>query len=298
MKLLPDCYLCAMRQALSAARMVSADTGFLNNVMRETSRILAEADPGDTPPEVGERFYRMIRERSGAEDPFKEQKRLQNEHVIALLPWLRDAAARSEDPLLTAVRLAIAGNAVDPGAQESFDLERSVMEAVEGEAGLEAYPEFARRLDGSRTVLVLADNCGEILFDRVLVETMLERARDAGRELEVTLAVRGGPVINDVTPAEAEELGLRELCRVVSTGLEMPGTVPARSAPEFQEVFRSADMVVSKGQGNWETLGGCDREVFFLFQAKCPPVAAVNLCREGQPLLLRGRGAEAGRSGA
>lgn len=289
MKLLPECYLCALRQALSAARMVSDDVEFHNEVMRETSLILAGANPGSTPPEVGELFYRMIRERSGTDDPFAGQKRTQNDHVIALLPWLRETVARSDDPLMTAVRLAIAGNAVDPGAQESFDLEKSVMEAVEGEAGLDAYREFARRLDGARRVLVVADNCGEVVFDRVLVETMLERARAAGRELDVTMAVRGGPVINDVTMVEAEELGLGELCRLVSTGLEMPGTVLERAAPGFRRAFEDADLVVSKGQGNWETLEGGGREIFFMFQAKCPPVAAVNRCAEGRPLLLMER---------
>jgi damage-control phosphatase, subfamily I len=276
-----------MRQALAAARLVSGDEDFHHECMVETARLLVGARRDMTPPEGGEKFYRMIRERSGKPDPFRAQKKKQNEVVEALLPWLRRTVASADDPLLMAVRLAIAGNAVDPGAQESFDLEKSVMEAVEGEAGLEAYPALAERLDSAGTVLVIADNCGEIVFDRVLIETMRERAAGARRDLEVVLAVRAEPIINDVTMVEADELGFDEICTVISSGSGMPGTVFGRTTVEFQQVFASADLVISKGQGNWETLEDCDREVFFLFQAKCPAVAAINRCREGQPLLLK-----------
>ena len=281
MKLLPECYLCAMRQALAAARLVGGDEDFQHEVMTRTAGLLSLASRDMSPPEGGEQFYRMIRERSGSPDPFREMKKKQNEVVEELLPWLRETVAAAEDPLLMAVRLAIAGNAVDPGARESFDLEKSVMEAVEGEAGLEAYTAFAERLVAAKLVLVIGDNCGEIVFDRVLIETMLARY-----DIEVVLAVRGGPIINDVTMVEAEELGLGEICTLISTGLEMPGTLLERATSEFQDAFKKADLVIAKGQGNWETLEDSDREVFFLFQAKCPAAAAVIGCRELQPLMV------------
>lgn len=287
MKIHPECFLCAMRQALSAAKLASDDIELHNEMMVEVARILTHSRSDQTPPEGGELFYRMVRERSGNPDPFRDQKKRQNEVVTALLPWLRETVAAADDPLLMAVRLSIAGNVVDPGASESFDLEKSVMDAVAGEAGLEAYPALAERLAGAARVLVIADNCGEIVFDRVLIETMLERTRGAGCDLEVVLAVRAGPIINDVTLVEAEELSLGELCTVISSGSEMPGTLVERATPAFQQVFREADLVISKGQGNWETLEDCGREVFFLFQAKCPVVAAFNNCSEGQPLLLK-----------
>ncbi|HEY5527163.1 MAG TPA: ARMT1-like domain-containing protein, partial [Candidatus Anoxymicrobiaceae bacterium] len=190
----------------------------------------------------------------------------------------------ADDPLLMAVRLAIAGNTVDPGAQASFDLEKSVTEAILGERGLENFPAFAERLAGAKSVLVVADNSGEVVFDRVLIETMLD-ARDG--EIEVTVAVRAAPIINDVTAVEARDVGLDEMAKIISSGSEMPGTVVARSTPEFREAFDSADLVISKGQGNWETLEDSRREVFFMFQAKCPAVAAMNDCPEGALLLLK-----------
>jgi hypothetical protein len=287
MKMKPECYVCAMRQALSAARLTGGDEAFQMECLAESARLLSEIPFDATPPEAGERLHRMIRERSGNPDPFREQKKLQNKVVMDLLPWLRETVAAAKDPLEMAVRLSIAGNAVDPGARESFDLELSVMESVDGEGELAEYRAFAERLSRAGSVLVIADNCGELVFDRVLIETMLKGARDEGRRLEVVLAVRIGPIINDATALEAEEVGLADLCRVVSTGLALPGTILERTSDEFRKAFQESDLVISKGQGNWEMLEDCGREVFFLFQAKCPVVTTLLDCREGQPILAR-----------
>jgi len=285
MKVLPECYVCAMRQALSACRLASDDVDFHHRAMWAAADHLARSASRDiTPPEAGEGLYRMIREMSGNPDPFEDQKRKQNDAVMEIVPWLRDTVAAADDPLLMAVRLAIAGNVVDPGAQASFDLEKSVLEATHGESDLEHYPAFASALDRAGDVLLVADNCGEIVFDRVLIETMLE-SREG---LAVTVAVRAGPIINDVTEKEARDVGIDGLARIISSGSEMPGTVLERTTAEFREAFEGADLVISKGQGNWETLEDCEREAFFMFQAKCPAVAAMNSCSEGSLLLLRG----------
>lgn len=281
MKLLGECYACGLRQALSAARLVNDDEAFHHRVLREASLILSRADPGLTPPEVGEDIYRMVRESSGNPDPFREQKKRQNEVVMEILPWLRRTVAAADDPLEMAVRLAIAGNAVDPGAQESFDLEKSITGAMEDEAGFEAFPSLREAATRASSALVIADNCGELVFDRVLVEAL----RETG-DIDVYMAVRSGPIINDATGVEAREVGMEEVCTVISSGMEMPGTVLPRASERFLEVFDSADLVISKGQGNWETLEDCRRRVFFLFQAKCSAVAGVMGCRLGQPLLV------------
>ncbi len=276
-----------MRQALSAARLISDGEEFQRRCLREAARLLVESRCDITPPEAGEGIYRMIREISQVQDPFAQQKRQQNQAVEAILPWLRETVAGAADPLLMAVRLAIAGNVVDTGAQASFDLEKSVIEAVAPRNGLEQFDAFASSLARADTVLLVADNSGEIVFDLVLIETM--RRLRAG-ELDVTVAVRAAPIINDVTEAEARQVGIDAVARIISSGSEMPGTVLARTTREFREIFEAADLVISKGQGNWETLDEldeCSREVFFMFQAKCPAVAAINACKEGVSLLLK-----------
>lgn len=275
-----------MRQALSAARLVSDDPDFHHACLQNAARLLAECPRDVTPPEAGEGLYRLVREMSQNPDPFEEQKRQQNDAVLDIVPWLRDTIAVASDPLLMAVRLAIAGNVVDPGAQAAFDLEASVTEAISGERGLEHFEVFSARLAEAADVLLVADNCGEIVFDMLLVEEMRE-TRDG--ELDVTVAVRSAPIINDVTEKEAHEIGLDELARILPSGSEMPGTVLSKSTPEFREAFESADLVISKGQGNWETLEESEREVFFMFQAKCPAVAAMNDCPEGSLLLLHNK---------
>jgi uncharacterized protein with ATP-grasp and redox domains len=283
MKILPDCYVCAMRQALAAARLVSDDPEVHYRVLEEAAGHLTRGGRDITPPEAGEGLYRMVRELSGNDDPFATMKRRQNDAVMDILPWLRDTIAGADDPVLMAVRLAIAGNTVDPGAQASFNLENSIMQAVEGERDLDRYPAFAESLSGAKKVLLVADNCGEAVFDLALIETMQE-AR--GGEIDVTVAVRSAPIINDITEVEAREIGLDRLARIIESGSEMPGTVLLRTTDEFREAFDSSDLVISKGQGNWETLEDSEREVFFMFQAKCPAVAAVNDCPEGALLLL------------
>jgi damage-control phosphatase, subfamily I len=284
LKILPDCHVCAMRQALSAARLVSDDPAFHHECLQRAARLLADCPLDVTPPEAGEGIYAMVREMSGNPDPFAAMKREQNDAVLEILEWLRGTVAGADDPLLMAVRLAIAGNVVDPGAQASFDLEASVTEAVSGERDLDEFEAFAEDLGAASSVLVIADNSGEIVFDRVLIETMRQVRGD---DLEVVVAVRSAPIINDVTEAEALYVGLGELARIISSGSQMPGTVLARSTDEFRGAFDGADLVISKGQGNWETLEDSEREVFFLFQAKCPAVAQLNSCPEGALLLLR-----------
>lgn len=280
MKFLPECYSCVMRQANSAARLVSDDESFQDECMRAAARILSEDNRSKTPPAVGELMYHKICELSGNPDPFSEQKSKQNQAASKLLPWLRETVNAAPDPLFMAVRIAIAGNVVDPGALESFDLESTVMEAVVSDLDLEAFPVFKGKMSKAGTVLLLADNCGEIVFDRVLLETILD-----SHDVDITVAVRDVPIINDVTLKEAEEVGISDICRVVSSGSRMPGTSLPDTTPEFQELFNRSDLVISKGQGNWESLEDCSRDIFFMFQVKCPPVSDVTGCQVGRPIL-------------
>ncbi|MBN2168890.1 MAG: DUF89 family protein [Actinobacteria bacterium] len=280
MKFLPDCYSCVMRQASSAAKLVSDDRSFQDECMRETAGILSRDNREMTPPAIGELMYHRICEISGNQDPFKRQKEKQNDAASKLLPWLRETVNAASDPLLMAVRIAIAGNVVDPGAHESFDLESTVMEAVVSKLNLDAYPLFRRNIENAHTILHIADNCGEIVFDRVLVETILSLL-----DVRIVVAVRDVPIINDATMKDAAEVGMTNLCRVISSGSRMPGTSLSRTTPEFQELFRNSDLVISKGQGNWETLEDCDRDLYFMFQVKCQPVSVVTGCSIGQPVL-------------
>jgi len=220
---------------------------------------------------------------SGNPDPFRSEKDAQNEKALEILPWIEKTVTESKEPLLMAVRLSIAGNSIDLGAQESFEIEENLEKAVSEDRELGDFCRFSDAVSRAREILLIADNSGEIVFDRVLLETIRSQK---GGNVSLYLAVRGGPIINDVTEREARQCGMDRVAEIISTGMEMPGTVLSRCAPSFVELFWRADLVVSKGQGNWETLEGCGREVFFLFQAKCPVVARLNNCAEGDFLLI------------
>lgn len=267
MKTYLDCIPCFVRQALEAARMVSADAAVHEQVLREVLRWSSEMDMSQPPPAMGQRIHRLIRSLTGMDDPYRPAKERQNLMALQLLSEMREEIAAAADPFAMAVRLAIAGNVIDMGvngevneADVRASLRRALDEPCSGD--MEG---FRRSVADSGSIMFLADNAGEIVFDRLLIEQM-------GPE-RVTLAVRGGPVINDVTRVDARAAGLPESLAVVDNGSDAPGTLLPDCSDDFRRRFAAADMVVAKGQGNYETLSRERRGIHFLFKAKCPMIA-------------------------
>ena len=229
---------------------------------------LSEMDMDASPPVVAQRIHRRLRELTGVDDPFRAAKEQQNRMALNFLHELKGEIETALDPLAMAVRLAIAANIIDLGAKTGLtnddmlsELAKAVKEPVVGD--MERFRQAVAREDHS--ILYLADNAGEIVFDRLLIE-QLKPAR-------VTLAVRGRPVINDATMTDAEAAGLHELVEVIDNGSDAPGTVLADCSPDFVRRFNQADMIIAKGQGNFETLSDEPYNIFFLFKAKCPVIA-------------------------
>lgn len=262
-----DCIPCFVRQALDAARMVSADPVFHEGILRDVLRWTSAMDLSQPPPLMGQRIHRHLRDRTGVKDPYLLAKKEQNRLAFRLLAEIETEAATSGDPLDTALRLAVAGNVIDLGVKgrvTEADVRTALRQALE-QPLIGDVPEFRRQLARARSILYLADNAGEIVFDRVLIERL-----GAAR---VTLAVRGGPIINDATRADAQEAGLGELLEIIDNGSDAPGTILSDCSDEFRCRFAAADMVVAKGQGNYETLSQERRDIYFLFKAKCPMIA-------------------------
>lgn len=234
------------------------------------ARTAAAIDPaGLTAPEFSAQIYRLITQLSGVTDPYAEAKRRQNATVKACLPLFRERIGRSPDSLAAAIQLALLGNLIDLGNAGVPDTA-----PLYGETAIEPVTRIAtdglrRRLDGADTLLYIGDNAGEAVID-ALVIAELKRIRPT---LRVVFAVRGGPAINDVIEADARDAGLAEVAEIVSSGCHFAGTIPRRASPSFQRLFAQADLVVSKGQGNFETLEGEEREILFLFKVKCAMVA-------------------------
>ncbi len=284
-----DCLTCLVRQALEASRFVSDDPALHERVARDVLRMAAEFDFAQSPPLLAQRVQRRIRELTGAVDPYAELKLRADRVVLAALPALSAEVGAADDPLAAAVRLAIAGNTIDAGAYGAGSVDRM----ARGLAAAKARPfsgdleGFRRAVASAREILYLVDNAGETVLDRLLAERL-----PAGR---ITFAVRGAAVLNDATREDAARAGLDSLGEVIDNGSDAPGTVLAECSDTFRRRFAAADLVIAKGQGNYETLSEVDRDIFFLFAVKCDVAARHSVRPRGALALVR---SSAGRAGA
>ncbi|OGR41262.1 MAG: hypothetical protein A2X35_07670 [Elusimicrobia bacterium GWA2_61_42] len=263
-----DCIPCLFRQALDSARMFSADPAVHESILRDVLDWSRDMDMSQPAPVMGRRIYRRLRELTGVKDPYRAAKAGQNRLALRLLPELRAAVKKAADPLELAVKLAIAGNIIDMGAAGDVSLagvrraiRHALTEPIDGNPAA-----FSRAVKRAGSILYLADNAGEIVLDRLLIEQL-----GPGR---VTVAVRGAPVLNDALLSDARAAGLHRLVRVIDNGSDVAGTVLAETSAGFNRLFLGAGLVIAKGQGNYETLSDTPRPVWFLFKAKCPMIAA------------------------
>jgi len=260
-------------------------------ILRAAEPLLATLDSRLSPPENAISIYELIAGMSGVADPFAGCKRESNSAALKLLPRLTRLVSESDDPLRTAARLSIAGNVIDYGAQQNFDLEAAIADCLDRTPAIDHFESLRERLARAGRILYLADNCGELVFDRIFIERL-------GKP--VTLAVKRFPIINDALREDGVACGLDRICRLIDNGTGCPGTPLASCSPEFQAEFRAADLIISKGQGNFETLSEIAAPLFFLFLVKCPVVARHAADRAGLPPADVGRGdpviLEAGRS--
>jgi uncharacterized protein with ATP-grasp and redox domains len=262
-----------MDQALRVARISSPDAAVHLAVVREVAALLPKMEMELTPPENSVAVYTAIAGITGCADPYHAIKIESNAQALALLPELIREVEQSEVPLRTALRLAIAGNIIDYGAMRSFDVEAALERSRTTPFVLDESDqlcELVLRLPKQARVLYLADNCGEIVYDSLVIRCLAEQG------LEVTVAVKAGPIINDALAADALACGLDQYAHVITNGTACPGTPLAMCSPEFLEAFKGADLVISKGQGNFETLSeagsATDAPIFFLLTIKCPVI--------------------------
>ena len=213
------------------------------------------------------------------------QKRQATASALAWLPELRGRIARADDPMKMAIRIAIAGNIIDLGALASFDLDETLTRVSRADFAIDHYDLLRPRLESAQSLLVFADNAGEIVFDRLLLETIADRWSP-----EITLVVKSGPFINDATIEDARASGLEEIDRLtmreVSNGDD--DTAPEYASPEIDRWIAEHNVTIAKGQANYEALS--EREdVFFLLMAKCPCVANSIGVNVGDVVLRHGR---------
>ncbi|MCD6554929.1 MAG: DUF89 family protein [Anaerolineae bacterium] len=279
MKTYLDCYPCFMRQALEAARMAGADEDQQRVVLNHVLDALKQLDLSSTPPEMGDKIHRLVREVTGSEDPYRAVKENSTRQALALYPRLRALVSEAPDPLDRAVRLAIAGNIIDLGPAGEYDLWATIERVMAQPFAIDDSAAFRDMLIKTEWVLYLADNAGETVFDRVLIETIGQ---------PVVYAAKGGPILNDATVNDTLAAGLDEVAEVISTGSDAPGTILDRCTEDFRRLYDQAELIIAKGQANYETLSTERKNIFFLLQTKCPVIARDVGVPTGSIVLKRG----------
>ena len=289
MKTYLDCIPCFSRQALDAARIAGTDEIKQKQIVDKISQLIPDFPLEASPPEMGREIYSLVGKISGVKDPFEEIKENSNKFALKLYPELKQEINNSEDRLLTAIKLSIIGNIIDYGAKNSLDVPKEIDYLFQGNFIINnennsttfKYKQFKKALNKVNSIIYLADNAGEVVFDRLLIEEMVE---ELGKE--VIYVVKGKPIINDALIEAALFCGINEIAKIISSGSDTPGTLLKYCSPEFIRLYQNAELIISKGQGNYEALSEEDRSMFFLFRAKCPVIAKDVGCKVGDMVLI------------
>jgi uncharacterized protein with ATP-grasp and redox domains len=264
MKTYLDCIPCFFRQALFAARLAVQDEDQIKKILDDIGRLLPQIPLDSPPPETGWMIYKKIREATGVQDPFKALKEESINRAMQFYPELKNLVRTGPDPLEMATKLAVAGNVIDFGANPDFELERDILATLKADPVIDHYGLLVEKLVTAKTILYLGDNAGETVFDKVLIEVF---------DKPVVYAVRGAPIINDATLEDARKSKLDEVAKLISSGCDAPGFLLNRCSKEFKEYLKKADLIISKGQGNWEALSDLHLPIFHLLKVKCPVIA-------------------------
>ncbi|MBI4691090.1 MAG: DUF89 family protein [Nitrospirae bacterium] len=280
MKVHLDCYPCFLKQTIIALRLGTKDDVKREHILKHIINDIGEIDTSKTPAHTTTFLHRNIRNLLG-KDPFRDIKSEYNQIALRLYPSLKKYVEKAPDPLWAASRLAIAGNVIDFGIFSSVDIEGTVERSLADTITVDDYAAFRGVILQTNDILYLLDNAGEIVFDKILIETLNSFGK------KVTAVVKAADVINDSTMNDAVETRLTGVCKVVDNGSDAVGTILEWTSEDFQKTFDRAPLIISKGQGNFETLINSKKGIFFLFQSKCDVVSKELGLSKGSMLLKK-----------
>ena len=283
MKTCLSCLPCFIGQAYDAVCMATDKESIRESVIREVLSEVSAISFSETPPHMARTIHKIIREKTGNNDPYTRIKKHYNQKAMQLYGDMKEMVRSSDSPLRTAIRLSIIGNVIDFGVRKEkdrIDIEAEIKKNLKTGYAVNDLEDLCGALEESKEILYIGDNSGEVVFDRVLIEELLPR--------NVTYAVRSVPIINDAVRSDAEEAGIDRIAAVIESGSDAPGTILDSCTPDFLRQFNTADIVISKGQGNYETLSDAENpRLFFLLKAKCPVIADHAGCKVGGYIILR-----------
>ncbi|WP_457557222.1 damage-control phosphatase ARMT1 family protein [Candidatus Harpocratesius sp.] len=279
MEIQAECMSCFLSQVLKSMRLLrpNIENGEIVKVQKKVMRKIIHENHIKL-PYYGKIVYQTIAEEIKAPDPYRSIKQRDNNLVQSLIPKIKQVLKSSSDPLFTAVKLMVIGNTIDFGAPHNFNIEEDLNKIEDATLNSKIMKQFRQKLTQSRVLFIIGDNCGEAVFDKIFIEFIQKHYPS----IQIIYGVRGGPAINDITRIEADEIGLSEICKVVEGSLS-PGVIFEEVSSEFIKVFQNADLIISKGQGNFESLEGISKSsklkpkgsLFYLLKAKCSVVAGI-----------------------
>jgi uncharacterized protein with ATP-grasp and redox domains len=271
MKIEEACVGCIINQSVRVADAINAAQA-LKSELTSTVELMSESFSfSHTPPEIAADVYEKMALIASKTDLYDEVKKLSTQTALSFVPLLKEKLLNAENKLLTATKIAVAGNVIDLAAEVAFDLEEELGKVFDTEFAYNDFELFEKELIIAKKVVVLGDNAGEHIFDYIFIETLKELYPNAA----FAYFVRGNPIINDVTMPEAKEAGFEELCHLVDSGVNTPGFTYNRANAYAKKLFDEADLVISKGMGNYECLTPSHRKnICFLLKVKCSVVAA------------------------
>jgi damage-control phosphatase, subfamily I len=271
LKLKSECIDCILGQAARVASKINASPELTNNIQKLAEQHASTFSFSKTPVEVATPLYEDIAKLAQMQDLYQEAKLVATKQAIEMLPKLKEMINNSPDTLLAAGKMAVAGNVIDLATETEYDLTAVVDEVLQSEFGRDDFKELFAQLQDAKTLLYLADNAGEHIFDALFMEKLNQNFP----KLKITYMTRGNAIINDVTLEEAKHDGLDSFASVESSGMNTPGFILANASEYVSKTFFNADVVIAKGMGNFETMTEIYvRDVFHLFKVKCSVVSA------------------------
>ncbi len=277
MKTFTQCIPCFFNQILEVSKLTNTDEITTKKIINKVALLIPELEYNQTPPQIAAKIHNIIKNELQITDYYKNLKEKSNKLATQIVPELIKKINKSSNSLLIAAKLAIAGNIIDFGAIGDLNIQKEIDIIINSEDEhiksenneLFNFKALKEKLKNAKSILYLGDNCGEIIFDKLFIEEI----RKYNPNSDIYFAVRGKPILNDVLMEDAKFCQMDYVAEIISNGADIPGTILEECSPEFVNLFNTTDLIISKGQGNYETLSDCKRPIAFMFLAKCPVVA-------------------------
>lgn len=288
MKISVECLPCLVNQATRLVKThLKNDDAAQLSLIKKVMQEISISDDQVSAPYLAHRMLRLLKDALQDPDPYRGEKLYYNSEMLKLEEEFSDLIKSSDDRLETAIKLAAAGNIIDFGP--GHDLTRNrvlkvIRQTLAGDFHQETFALLKTDLANARKILYLGDNAGEIVFDKLFIRTL----KEAYPNLAIDFATRGSAVLNDVTEEDAYYVGMDVYARIINNGTDIPGTVLEYCSEDFKRVFDNADLIIAKGQGNFESLYGSGRShLYYIFLCKCHLFVERFGARQNEVILMR-----------